>query len=214
MIFYPFKLFIAGELRAGRLPFWDPWTEAGTSILAQMSPALLHPFTLLYALPFELAFKLNHLLCLPLAWVGTFLLARRTGASPWSAAVAACGYAGSGYLLSMTAGNLQYATGAATLPLALHGLLRARDEPTGARLLWAALALALCVCGGEPQSALLAAAIGGVWIVAEGPARGRAAAVAAAVAIAGIALSLPVTLPVLPNLRASTRAKGPDRGSG
>jgi len=49
--------------RRGELPLWDPWTEAGTSILGQTTPGLFHPFTLLYlALPFDLAFKLNHLL--------------------------------------------------------------------------------------------------------------------------------------------------------
>ena len=75
---YHFKQFIAEQLRAGRSPFWDPWTEAGTSVLVQITPGLFHPLTLLYlVLPFELAFKLNHLLAIPLAWTGLYLLARR-----------------------------------------------------------------------------------------------------------------------------------------
>src|SRR4051812_13295000 len=98
---YPAKQFIAAQLRAGRSPFWEPWTESGSSMLAQIAPGLFHPFTLLYlALPFELAFKLNYLLALPAAWAGLYLLARRTGASPWGAAAGACGYAASGYLIS------------------------------------------------------------------------------------------------------------------
>ena len=209
-IFYPFKQFIAAELRAGRWPVWDPWTEAGTSIFGQVSPALLHPFTLLYlAFPFELAFKLNHLLCFVLAYASAYLLARRADAGSWPATAAACAYAGSGYLLSMVAGNLQYATGAASLPLALHALLRARDQATGPRVLWAAAALAACVIGGEPQSAVLAVGIGAVWIVAEGPARRRAIALAAAWAICGVLLSMPAIVPALPNLARSARASGP-----
>src|SRR5438445_7610832 len=62
-LYYPVKLFIAEQLPAGRLPFWDPWTECGVSLLGQVTPALLHPATLLYLVfPFELAFKLNHML--------------------------------------------------------------------------------------------------------------------------------------------------------
>jgi hypothetical protein len=79
--FYPFKLAIAERLRRGELPLWDRWTESGVSVLGQLTPGLWHPATLLYlALPFPLAFKLNHLLALPAAGVGALLLARRLGA--------------------------------------------------------------------------------------------------------------------------------------
>src|SRR5882672_7699741 len=69
--FYPFKLAIAERLRRGELPLWDRWTESGVSVLGQLTPGLWHPATLLYvALPFPLAFKLNHLLALPAAALG------------------------------------------------------------------------------------------------------------------------------------------------
>ncbi len=72
---YAFKAFIAERLTHGALPLWAPFTEAGVSLLGQITPALFHPFTLLYALfPFELAFKLNHLLALPLAALGAAAL--------------------------------------------------------------------------------------------------------------------------------------------
>src|SRR5437660_728817 len=95
-LYYPVKRFIAEEISAGRLPFWYPWSESGTSLLGQVTPGLLHPFTLLYAaLPFELAFKLNHLFALPLAALGAFLLCRRVGATPWAAAAGGLLYGGS-----------------------------------------------------------------------------------------------------------------------
>src|SRR3981081_3757820 len=106
-LYYPVKRFFAEEISAGRLPLWYPWSESGTSLLGQVTPGLLHPFTLLYAaLPFELAFKLNHLLALPLAALGAFLLCRRVGASPWAAAAGGFIYGGCGYLASMVASNL------------------------------------------------------------------------------------------------------------
>jgi len=86
--FYPFKLAIAERLRRGELPLWDRWTESGVSVLGQLTPGLWHPATLLYlALPFPLAFKLNHLLALPAAALGALLLARRLGAGAWAAAI-------------------------------------------------------------------------------------------------------------------------------
>ena len=207
-VFYPFKQFIAGELRALRAPFWDPWTESGTSILGQISPGLFHPGTLLYLVfPFELAFKLNHLLALPVAWGATYLLARRMGASEAAAAVGACAYAGGGTMVALSASNLQFVLGGATVPLALHALLRFRDQPRPLRFLWAAFALALSFLGGEPQSMIVAGLIGAVWVVAEKPS-GRAAAIAAGWGLAALLLAAPALLPALPRLAASSRAEG------
>ena len=161
-LYYPVKKFIADQLALGRLPFWDPWTESGTSLLGQMSPGLLHPFTLLYlALPFDLAFKLNHLLAMPVAAAGAYQLARRLPAGRPAAAVAGIIYGGCGYLLSVAGSNLPYALGAATVPWAIAGLLWLRERPSAGRLLGASFALSLCCYAGEPQSALFAGVIGG-----------------------------------------------------
>ncbi|HZR08457.1 MAG TPA: hypothetical protein VFA79_07735, partial [Myxococcales bacterium] len=94
-LYYPVKLFIAQQLRAGHLAFWDPLTECGVSLLGQVTPGLLHPATLLYLVfPFDLAFKLNHLIGPLLAGIGAFRLARRLGASPWASLGGAIAYAG------------------------------------------------------------------------------------------------------------------------
>lgn len=200
-VFYPLKLFIAQNLRA---PFWDPWTEAGSPILGQVTPGLFHPFTLLYPLlPFELAFKLNHLLNLPLAALAMFLLARKAGASAWAAAAAACGYAGCGFVVSMTASNLPYSVGAAAMPLAVYALLGAAERSSPLRLLSAAAALALCALGGDPQTAVIAGVIGGAWAVSR-----RAAGVAALWIACAVALSAPAWLPVAGRIAQSTRAEG------
>ena len=94
-LYYPVKLFIAQQLRAGHLPLWNPMTECGVSLLGQVTPALLHPATMLYLVfPFDLAFKLNHLLGPLLAGIGTYRLARRLGASDWASLAGAIAYAG------------------------------------------------------------------------------------------------------------------------
>ena len=168
-LYYPVKQLIAARLRAGELPLWDPWVEGGVSLLGQLSPGLFHPLTLLYLVfPFDLAFKLNHLLTLPLAGLGTFLLARRLGAGREGALVGAVVYAGCGYLLSMAGSNLPYAVGAAMVPFALAGLLFFLERPGRLRLLAAAAGLASCAWGGEPQSMFLSGVIGGAWVTARG----------------------------------------------
>jgi hypothetical protein len=207
---YHFKQFIAAQLRAGQSPFWDPWTESGTSVLVQITPGLFHPATLLYLLlPFELAFKLNHLLAVPLAWVGLYLLARKAGASNWGAAAGACGFAACGHLASMTGSSLPFALGAATMPLALHGFLRFVERPRPLRLLWAGYALALCFHAGEPQSMLFAGYIGAVWVVGGSILRRkgvpRALLQTAAWGSCALLLAAPAITPVLARLGASAR---------
>ena len=206
-LYYELKLFIAAQLTQGQSPFWDPWVESGTPILTQVAPGLFHPLTLLYLAPFDLAFKLNHLLALPLAFASMVLLCRKTGASRWAAAAAAAAYAGSGWVVSMTNCNLTYALSAGAIPLALHGLLRFVERPRPLRLLWASYALALCFYGGDPQSMLFAGALGAAWVL--GAKRSwRSLAEVAAWGFCAILLAAPAVLPVLPRLLQSSRSSG------
>src|SRR3954468_16661198 len=200
--FYPFKLAIADRLRRGELPLWDPWTESGVSVLGQLTPGLWHPATLLYLLlPFPLAFKLNHLLALPLAAVGAWLLARRLGAGPWAAAASASVWAGSGFLCSMIASNLPFALGHATLPIAVDAVLRFAEQPRAPRLLWAIFVLGSCGLPGEPQSMLFAGLIAGAWTLATGPHRFRRLALLAVCGAGAVMLSAPAMFPAAARLR-------------
>ena len=224
-LYYPVKQFISARLRAGELPLWDPWIEGGVSLLGQLSPGLFHPLTLLYLLlPFDLAFKLNHLLTLPLAGLGTFLLARRLGAGREAALVGAVVYAGSGYLLSVAGSNLPYAVGAAMVPFGLAGLLWFLERPSRRRLLAAAAGLASCAWGGEPQSMFLSGVIGGAWVSARGLLGGPAADLAARArqtarglglvalwSACALALAAPALVPAITQLQQGERLAGLSR---
>jgi hypothetical protein len=230
---YPVKRYIAERLLAGELPLWDPWTAAGQSLLGQLSPGLFHPFTLLYLLlPFDLAFKLNHLLALPAAGIGAWLLSRRLGASPLAALVGAVGYGGCGFLVSMAGANVTYAVGPAMVPWAVAGLLWLAERPGPGRLLAASAGLASCVWAGDPQSAYVAALIGGGYLAAR-PLLGAASAagearpvqlsaelrpralgllrslgLAAAWAASALVFAAPSLAPALPSLARSARRAG------
>ena len=214
-LYYPVKKYIAERLLQGQLPLWDPWTECGTSLLGQMSPGLLHPWTLLYALPFDLAFKLNHLLPLLLAGAGTYFLSRRLGASRTASTAAGFIFGGCGYLISQAASNLIYVAGPAGVPLALERFIAALDKPSPKKLITAAALLALCAYAGEPQSMLLCGLIGASFAVARSLSRKegfkRAIALTAAWGALAAALSAPVTLPAAERLMRGDRAAGLSR---
>src|SRR3954468_3087172 len=165
-LFYPVEKTVAAALRAGRPPFWDPRIECGTSILGQVTPAALHPFALLYlALPFGLAFKLEHLLALLLGGFGAALLAIQLGASRWPALLAGIVFGGSGALVSSASGNLPYALGPAAAPLAVAGVLWLLRAPSAGRLLASAYSLSLCAYGGDPQSLGIAILAGFAFVL-------------------------------------------------
>jgi hypothetical protein len=210
-LYYPVKKYIAERLRQGQLPFWDPWTESGVSILGQVSPGLLHPWTLLYLIfPFDLAFKLNHLLPLLLAGAGIYLLARRLGASRTAATAGGFVFGACGYLVSQAASNLIYVVGPAGVPLALERFIALLDKPSRGKLLAASALLALCTYGGEPQSMLIGGIIGAAFAAARALSRrkGLPSAVLLVAAWGGLslALSAPVALPAAGQV--AHRAKG------
>jgi hypothetical protein len=210
---YPSKQLVAERIHRGELPFWNPWSEAGESVTSQLDAALWHPTTLLYAvLPFDLAFKLQHLSALLVALWGMFALARRLGASRESAAVAAVGFCGSGYLVSMVSSNLLFALGLSALPLALERLLAFLQHRRPLALLGGAFALACCTLGGDVQAMLFGGYLGLAGAVFWGMHRGKTAQAFGLTALWGacaLLICLPAVLPVLPRLAASSRAAGP-----
>jgi hypothetical protein len=204
---YPVWREIASRLSHAQLPLWNPWTEAGTSTLGQLTPGALHPFALLYLpLPFDLAFKLQHLLPLPLALIGAWLLARKLGASREAALAGGFAYGGCGFLISMAGSNLPYILGGATAPWALWGFARVLERPRASTLLTAAALLSLFAYAGEPLGLMIVSILGGCAALVR--ARLRGALLAAAWVTVAAALSAPALLPAALRISSSTRAHG------
>ena len=148
----PMKQFIAGELRRGRLPEWNPYFGLGAPVVAMGVDAPQHPFNLLLVLlPFQAGFKSWVLLSYLLAGMGGWLWARRLGAGFHAALAAGLAFAFSGFLVS-SSDNLTYLTTLAALPLvfaSLHGWL---ERGGMARLAALGGASALCAAGGDPMA--------------------------------------------------------------
>jgi hypothetical protein len=184
--FLPYRAFVARTLASGRLPLWNPHQDAGTPALADPQLAVLYPWRLLQA-PLALGGRPLSVLALvgeAVAHVGlagalTFGLLRALGARPAAAALGGLAYALSGYLSGYPLDQLAVLDSAAWLPGILWGLVAATRaaEPHGRRraALLAAVATALALLAGHPQTVSFALAAGMAWLMAEAL-RGRRAA--------------------------------------
>lgn len=167
----PWLLFLRSELRAGRLPYWNPHQFSGTPYWSNGSSAPLFPFHLLFAaLPVQLGFVLLPWLRLVVGGCGAWALARALGSSPAAALAAAVVYPLSGMIAAF-----------ALFPMAnAHALvpwvLLATERLASGRWGWAPLALlgGLQLTAGHPETAVFTGILTVVYLGLRGSAAGWA----------------------------------------
>ena len=197
---YPWFSFARGEILAGRLPLWNPYSRGGSPFLANAQSAVLSPFTLL-AVPFRApqGFSLAMLARLWTAGLGAALFLRALRARAVAAILGGLAYGSSafivvwmGYPASAVAAFAPFAFAAAEWFLGRAG---------GPRALAAlAVSTALMLVAGHPETTLqlglpLALYAGARWL-----ATGRSPRVLVALgmaAVLGFMLSAVVFLPFL-----------------
>jgi hypothetical protein len=147
--FQPLRAFTAEELKAGRLPLWNPYSASGEPWLANPQTGVFYPPAWLFlVLPFETAYMLFLLLHQAILGWGAYLLFARRG-PPGAAMVGAAALMFSGPVLSLLDVSNNFAT-LAWIPLALWCALAGTWRRTG-------VVLALAFLGGEPFFAAMAA---------------------------------------------------------
>jgi len=202
--FHPTATFLHEQLRAGRLPWWNPYQMAGQPFIALQAGAPLYPPGLLVYALFEPARALaaHAVLHVFLAGLATWLLAGRIGLGAWARLAAAVTYMLSGPVL-VGLYMIPYVACAAWLPAVLWTLTGLLQQ---ARLRWAvglALALAASFLAGHAQGTLytvqLAALYGGVGLFVLTPRRQRRRVVGQALlgAVLTLCLVAPQLLPTL-----------------
>jgi hypothetical protein len=207
LYFLPLRRFALDSLRAGHVPFWNPYLHEGEPLSL---PALAYPPDLLQLLrPDESGISLVLALHVPLAAIGLFLLARRLlGASPVAAAGGALVYSLGGFLLS-TVNLYVYLQAAAWAPFLV--LLVARVASGAGRRAFVgaavAAALVLSTTGVEIalQGLLLALVLGtrrGAGVTASRLGRAGAAV------LLGAALAAPVLALLASQVAGSARGAG------
>jgi len=98
--FVPWRRFAWETLREGRLPLWNPQSQAGDPLVATMQSAVFYPINLLLvAIPFDQTFAWSAILKLWIAGTLTFLLARQYRLCVQAALVSAVAFMLSSYLV-------------------------------------------------------------------------------------------------------------------
>ena len=134
--FYPWRHFAAQSVRAGTLPFWNPYQFCGTPFVANSQSAVFYPGNLLFYLIPDTARAFGYSAALHLTLCGwfTYLLLRRLRCSDVAALTGGVVFAFSAWQVAW----LQLPTFLATscwFPLLLHqvyGLRKARVRPNPA----------------------------------------------------------------------------------
>ena len=161
--YYPLYRVVQEEWTAGRWPLWDPWQNAGTPLLGMPMAAVLYPGKLLYAVvPYSQAARYYIIAHTIVALMGMRALARRLGMSGSAASLAAFSYAFGAPVLSQHS-NVIYLVGAAWVPWGFRAIHRLGDPGTRWASIELSIVLALQVLGGDPESAYLTMAAGGVY---------------------------------------------------
>lgn len=192
--FQPLRWFTAEELRAGRVPLWNPYNASGEPWLANPQTGVFYPPSWVFLVaPFATAYMLYLLFHVLLLGWSAYLLFVRSG-SPGAAMVGAVALMLGGPTLSMLDVSNNLAT-FAWIPLVVWCALE-RAPIRGA------FALALAFLAGEPFFAAVAAVM---FVVASR--RMRDIAIAGVTAFGLCAIQL---LPFLAMLRGSDRARGLD----
>lgn len=222
-VFHPDQLFARTQLRAGRLPIWNPFASAGRPLLAAQQSAPLYPLNLpLWIFPYWQSLAWATLLKLLVAAGGIFLLCRALGLRSSPALLAAIAFPFSTYMVSWLAHP--HINAYVLLPwmfLAAERLAR-RGRLIDVLALGAAGGLALL--SGHPQSALIVGLATGtylIWRLLVGFDDGRRrrvwrAAGGAAAALLAVALAAVMLLPFVEALAQSmdsARAASPLRSS-
>ena len=216
--FYPWAHYVGQELRARRLPLWNPFVFGGHPFQADPQTAVFYPVSsgidvLLgrgglpyWALELELPVHFS------VAAIGAFLLARRVSGSALGGVVAGLAFGFGGFLTSYPAQQLAMLRSAAWLPLVLYGIELALGG--GGRpgwLLGAGITYALVVLAGHTQTAMFVAylvAAYGLWRATERGLGWRWAVVAAVAPLAvGLGLAAVQLWPTLELVAISTRAQ-------
>ncbi len=190
------------EIAGGAYPSWDPWTQAGTPLAAQLGvPPWYPPFWILLLsrdpLPWVGWLAAFHML---LAGIFAWRLLRFLGGSPWAAFLAAAAF-GIGPWMALRENNMTLLAAAAWTPLAFEaaGRLAVRSSP-GKWIPILAAALALGLSSGMPQLgfvSLWGASAFALWGLrsSRAPAGRTRVLLLGGAVLAGLLLAAPALLP-------------------
>jgi len=164
--FFPYWTAVVRAVQELRFPLWNSYLFAGAPLAANSQVGLFYPLNWpfwAFASPSLVgvarALHLSVLLHLGLASVSVYALARRTGTSPWAAALAGALYAGSGFV-GVHVEHLNQLQALAWLPLLFLPARPSRIALVGHAILLprplSVMAFAMILLAGHTQMAFIA----------------------------------------------------------
>jgi len=149
----PWKLFNAEELKAGRIPIWNPYNLGGTPQLGNWQSGVFYPTTLLFlVLPDMIAWSFHILFQPLLAGLFMILFLRQLKIYSIGSLFGGVIFAYGGFMTSWFEwGTLGHAI--LWLPLALYGIQRKKEEGIRNKgLILTIFALTMSLLAGHPQT--------------------------------------------------------------
>jgi hypothetical protein len=152
--FYPWRVLTRQLISEGYLPLWNPYSYSGYPLLANAQSAVLYPINLLTLLvPITHAFALRAVLCLWLASVGTYVLARQLQVSVYGAMLAGISFGFSSPLVVYVGYALVEVV--VLLPWLFYVSERLISRPKPGWLIAVAVVLGAMGLGGHPETLVM-----------------------------------------------------------
>lgn len=141
---YYARLYLVNSLKAGVIPYWDPYSLSGVPFLAHPTFSPYYPpYLLFFVLPINTAFSVFIYLHLGIAGITMFRLVRKI-TDDYSALFAASVFTLTGFMAArIFQGNLEYITAIAWMPLVFDSFKMMIDSFSKKRFLTAVFSLYL-----------------------------------------------------------------------
>lgn len=158
-------ILIGRMIAAGQIPLWNPYTLAGTSLLASISPGVLYPPNWTFAI-FSPVTAMNIVVITTcyLALIGSYLYSRRIGMTRLGGMVAGITFTFGGFMLAHM-GNSSAAATAAWLPWILLAIEHLYQRISWRWITLGAVFIALQFFAGAPELSLYTILIGGCYVL-------------------------------------------------
>jgi hypothetical protein len=163
--FHPWGEVVRDQLLSGHLPLWNPYEWAGTTLIGNMQSAVFFPLNwILIAMPVEPGWGVMAAAKTLVSGLGAYVLARELRVDRGGALVAGAVYMLSEPLMLW----LQYPLGSvfAVFPWLMWATTRLARRPTPGAVALTAVAFALILFAGHPESTFIAVSAIAVYLVA------------------------------------------------
>jgi hypothetical protein len=151
--FYPSNAFSARQIRSGTLPLWNPYVMSGLPFQAEPQTALFYPFHVLYyVFSTPTAWSISLIIRMWLAAMFMTLLLRTLGASKLGSIIAGLAFAFGGFQIAWQGAVMGDAV--IWLPLVCYSVIRLHRDKSRLSLALAAVAFAMPVLAGHPETAI------------------------------------------------------------